>query len=43
MLKRHDVTESGLKIDRDWWHAVKWAILIVVAVGVAYFLHVAIH
>lgn len=28
MLKRHDVLGSGLKVDRDWWHATKLAIIV---------------
>ncbi len=36
MLKRHDVMPSGLKIDRDWWHATKLVIVIAVALAAAY-------
>ena len=36
MLKRHDVLLGGLKVDRDWWHATKLAIIIVVALAAAY-------
>ena len=34
MLKRHDVLPTGLKVDRDWWRAVK--LLIVGALAAAY-------
>ena len=36
MLKRHDVLSSGLKVDRDWWHATKLAIIIICSLAAAY-------
>ena len=36
MLKRHDVLPSGLKVDRDWWHAIKLVGIVVVALAAAY-------
>ena len=36
MLRRHDVLASGLKVDRDWWRAVKLVVLIVGALAAAW-------
>ena len=36
MLKRHDVLPSGLKVDRDWWHAIKLVGIVVGALAAAY-------
>ena len=36
MLRRHDVLPSGLKVDRDWWHTVKLAIIVVSTLAAAY-------
>ena len=36
MLRRHDVLPSGLKVDRDWWRAVKLVVMIVGALAAAY-------
>ena len=36
MLKRHEVLPSGLKVDQDWWRAVKLVGLVVAALAAAY-------
>ncbi len=36
MLKRHDVLPGGLKVDQDWWRAIKLAGLVVGALVAAY-------
>ena len=36
MLKRHEVLPSGLKVDQDWWRAIKLAGIVVVALAAAY-------
>ena len=36
MLRRHDVLPSGLKVDRDWWRAVKLVVMFVGALAAAY-------
>lgn len=42
MLKRHDVTPRGVKIDREWWHIVKISLIIAGALGAAYVVHVTL-
>ena len=41
MLQRHIVLRSGLKLDRDWWHATKLGIVVAVALIAAYAVHLA--
>ena len=36
MLKRHEVLPTGLKVDQDWWRAIKLAGLVVGALVAAY-------
>ena len=42
MLKRHDVLDGEVKMDRDWWYATKLGIVILVALVAAYVVHVTI-
>ncbi len=35
MIERHEITRSGLKVDRDWWMATKVVGTVVIAAAVA--------
>ena len=35
MLQRHEVLNSGIKVDPDWWYAAKLVAVIVIAVAAA--------
>ena len=39
MLERHEVLRSGIKVDKDWWYAVKFGAMIVGALVAAYLVH----
>lgn len=39
MLERHEVLRSGIKVDRDWWYAIKLGAVIVTALVAAYVVH----
>ncbi|MDE0367083.1 MAG: hypothetical protein OXP09_16120 [Gammaproteobacteria bacterium] len=39
MLKRHDVLDGEVKMDRDWWYATKLVAVIVTALAAAYVVH----
>ena len=41
MLQRHETLPSGLRMDRDWWHATKLGIVIAAALAAAYAVHLA--
>ena len=41
MLQRHVILPTGLKVDRDWWHATKLGIAVAVALVAAYAVHLA--
>ena len=42
MLQRHRTLSSGRKVDRDWWYAVKYGMMIFAALAAAYVVHITL-
>ena len=42
MLERHRTLSSGRKVDRDWWYAVKYGMMIFAALAAAYVVHITL-